>query len=113
MGESSGGGELGIGLQDISNAKKRLNNSDGLNEQIEFNQKQLDLRVIASFFTLLIMGTLLSWLVGMPDLIKYSITVITLISSFVYLTLYLKKRSTLSKVREEQLGNHRYEKASK
>ena len=113
MGESSGGGELGIGLQDISNAKKRLNNADGLNEQIEFNQKQLDLRVIASFFTLLIMGTLLSWLVGMPDLIKYSITVITLISLFVYLTLYLQKRSKLSKVREAQLGNHRYEKASK
>ncbi len=113
MAESSGGGELGIGLQDISNAKKRLNNADGLNEQIEFNQKQLDLRVIASFFTLLIMGSLLSWLVGMPDLIKYSITVITLISLFVYLTLYLKKRIMLSKVREAQLDNHRYEKANK
>lgn len=113
MGESSGGGELGIGLQNISNAKKRLNSANGLNAQIEFNQKQLDLRVIASYFTLLIMGTLLSWLVGMPDLIKYSITVITLISLFVYLTLYRQKRSKLSKARETQLDVLKKEKASK
>lgn len=113
MAESSGGGELGIGLQDIKNAKGRLNNPNGLKEQLEFNQKQLNLRVVASLFTLLIMGTLLSWLVGMPSLIKWGFTSAMLLSMMVYFILLFLRKRKLERLREEQLRQHKKSKATK
>lgn len=113
MAESSGSGELGVGLQDIKNAKDRLHNPNGLSEQLEFNHKQLSLRVVASFFTLLIIGALLSWMVGMPPLIKWGFSLAALLSMITYLVLLLLKQIKLEKLREAQLRKHTESKAAK
>ena len=110
---ASGGNELGIGLQDLKNAKGRLHNPNGLNEQIEFNQKLLDLRVVASFFALLIMGTLLSWMVGMPPLIKYGFTSAAALALMIYLIICIYRRKHLEKLRDAQLREHIESKATK
>ena len=110
---ASGGNELGIGLQDLKNAKGRLLNPNGLAEQIELSQKLLDLRVVASFFTLLIMGTLLSWMVAMPPLIKYGFTSATLLALLIYFIIYIRRRRNLESLRDAQLKEHLESKAMK
>ncbi|MFY0676056.1 MAG: hypothetical protein JXR18_02110 [Neptuniibacter sp.] len=110
---ASGGNELGIGLQDLKYAKSRLHNPNGLNEQIEFNQKLLDLRVVASFFALLIMGTLLSWMVGMPPIIKYGFTSSALLALMIYLIMHIRRRRNLGKLRDAQLREHIESKTTK
>ncbi|MGB0204310.1 MAG: hypothetical protein ACPF9K_04570 [Neptuniibacter sp.] len=111
---ASGGNELGIGLQDLKNAKGRLHNpNNGLNEQIEFNQKLLELRVVASFFALLIMGTLLSWMVGMPPLIKYGFTSAAVLALMIYFIICIRRRRNLEKLRDAQLREHIESKATK
>lgn len=107
MAESSGGGELAVGLSELRKAKDRLNRSDGLNQQVEFNQKQLRLRTVASCYALIFFAVLYSWMVGMPALIRYSLL---LIATFVCVVLIVKRRKyklDLARVREQQLEDFR------
>ncbi|WP_415883997.1 hypothetical protein ACMXYX_11135 [Neptuniibacter sp. QD72_48] len=113
MAESSGGGELGIGLRDIKNAGQRLKGPDGLNEQIKFNQHQLKLRVVGGLFTLLIMSCFFSWFFWMPEFVRWGATALTLISFLIYLLIYIRQKNRIARIREAQLKEHRETKEGK
>ncbi|MGB0204309.1 MAG: hypothetical protein ACPF9K_04565 [Neptuniibacter sp.] len=100
--DSSGSGGLG----DISYAKERLQHPNGFQEQMEANKKQQDLRIVSGFFILLVIGTLVSWLTGMPSFIKYGCTSVTILSVITYLLMILQRKRKLEKLREVQLREH-------
>lgn len=110
MAESSGGGDLGVGLRDISSAKERLVKANGLQEQIDFNQRQLNTRLLAGYFVLLIISVLTAWITWMPELIRFGFLLLFVTSLAALLFMQRLKKHQLGKLREQQLIRHQAQK---
>ena len=104
MAESAGGD---IGLQDVKNGKRRLENLDGLNDQIRWNRDHLNGRIKAIFCTLLAFSVAFSWVTGMPILFKYSVTLFVFASLVIYFLLKFIRHKKQSKLRSEHINELR------
>lgn len=104
MAESAGGD---IGLQDVKNGKKRLENLDGLNDQIRWNRDHLNGRIKAIFCTLLTFSVAFSWVTGMPILFKYGVTLFVFASLVIYFLLKFIRHKKQSKLRSEHINELR------